>query len=31
MIELEGKASMFKGHTDEIVCEIGVGLEYGTD
>jgi hypothetical protein len=29
MVDLGGKAIMFKGATDEVVCEIDVGPEYG--
>lgn len=30
MIDLDGKAVMFKGHTDEVVCEMDAGPEFGT-
>lgn len=31
MIDLDGKAIMFKGHTAEVACEIPAGAEYGED
>jgi hypothetical protein len=31
MADIDGKALMFKGHTDEVVCEIEASDEFGTE